>query len=288
MNLKNRPMAALLFEDASRTISQESLQARAPSVFAGGKAGRCSSKYLYIPTISIVERLAERGWLPTSVIEQKVRTEDRKGFQKHMLRFRHFENGVPGLRVGDSFVDMILTNAHDGTSSYVLDAGIYRPICRNGLIVSQAHFGQVRFKHQGFDPKQVIEASYRVIESVPQIGGNVEHMQETKLSFQEQQAFATAAGELRFGDEKTRPDSILKINRSEDQQNDLWTTYNRVQENLIEKGGVSRPPSQWDDENGVTHVRRNSSRAVKGIDENARLNKALWTLAEKMRELKAA
>jgi hypothetical protein len=33
--------------------------------------------------------MAEEGWLPVSAQEQVVRSDSRKGFQKHMVRFAH-------------------------------------------------------------------------------------------------------------------------------------------------------------------------------------------------------
>jgi len=57
---------------------------------------------------------------------------------------------------------------------------------------------------------------------------------------------------------------------------DLWTTFNTVQENLI-RGGLRGRTAKGN---------RTSTRAVKGVSENVRLNKALWTLAEKMAQLK--
>ncbi|MFM9755269.1 DUF932 domain-containing protein, partial [Streptomyces turgidiscabies] len=62
-----------------------------------------------------------------------------------------------------------------------------------------------------------------------------------------------------------------------DRKNDLWAVFNRVQENLV-KGGL----------NGRTANGRNQrTRPVQGIDQNLRLNRALWLLAEGMRQLKA-
>jgi hypothetical protein len=65
--------------------------------------------------------------------------------------------------------------------------------------------------------------------------------------------------------------------------NDLWKTFNRAQENVIAGGlsGLKR------DENG-RRVRRVSTREIKGINGNVNLNRALWTLAEKMAALKGA
>lgn len=70
---------------------------------------------------------------------------------------------------------------------------------------------------------------------------------------------------------------LLAPRRWDDRKNDLWAVFNRVQENLV-KGGL----------NGRTANGRNQrTRPVQGIDQNLRLNRALWLLAEGMRQLKA-
>ncbi|NRE31720.1 DUF932 domain-containing protein [Burkholderia pseudomallei] len=58
---------------------------------------------------------------------------------------------------------------------------------------------------------------------------------------------------------------------------DLWSVFNRTQENLI-KGGLSARAA-----NG----RRQTTRPVQGIDNGIRLNRALWLLADGLRQLKA-
>lgn len=65
---------------------------------------------------------------------------------------------------------------------------------------------------------------------------------------------------------------ILSPRRWQDESNDLWTTYQRIQENLI-KGGLSGRSAKG----GRTHTR-----AVRGIDGDVKLNRALWVMAEAM------
>lgn len=72
-------------------------------------------------------------------------------------------------------------------------------------------------------------------------------------------------------------DQLLTARRFDDRPNDIWTTLSRVQENMI-KGGL-----QGRSQSG----RRTMTRAVTGIDENVKINRALWVLAEEMRKLKA-
>lgn len=77
------------------------------------------------------------------------------------------------------------------------------------------------------------------------------------------------------------PEQLLIPRRFDDRANDLWTTFNVAQENVIKGGlrGVQR------DEEGM-RVRRIKTRSVNGIDQDIKLNKALWLLAEKMAALK--
>jgi hypothetical protein len=66
----------------------------------------------------------------------------------------------------------------------------------------------------------------------------------------------------------------------------LWGVFNVVQENTVrggQKGWVDRKDAQ-----GRVQTRRASVRGVEGIDGNRDLNRALWTLAEEMANIKTA
>ncbi|WP_186153310.1 DUF932 domain-containing protein, partial [Burkholderia gladioli] len=65
---------------------------------------------------------------------------------------------------------------------------------------------------------------------------------------------------------------VLRARRSEDAGDDLWTTFNRVQESLTQGGMRGRSPAG----------RRIKTRPITGIDQDIRLNRALWMLAEAM------
>lgn len=89
-----------------------------------------------------------------------------------------------------------------------------------------------------------------------------------------QLALAEAALSYRFeeGHQPVSPQQLLRPRRREDLSDDLWTTYQRVQENLI-KGGLCGQNRQG---------QRIHTRAIKGIDSDVKLNRALWVMAEKM------
>jgi hypothetical protein len=62
---------------------------------------------------------------------------------------------------------------------------------------------------------------------------------------------------------------------------------NVVQENVI-KGGLHGFQQSIDKQTGRKTARRVTTREVKGIDQDVKLNRAMWMLAERMAELKAA
>src|SRR5437762_14383868 len=69
-------------------LDDSTLRTQAPSIFALGPMHGVSSRYTFVPTARIVDGLREQNWVPVEVEEQKIRNEARRGFQKHLLRFR--------------------------------------------------------------------------------------------------------------------------------------------------------------------------------------------------------
>jgi hypothetical protein len=141
----------------------------------------------------------------------------------------------------------------------------------------------IRIPHKGNIQDQVIEGAFRVLDSFTEVQEQATGMKVLQLGQDEQRAFAEAALALRFDDsttDKPAPVTANQLNtarRVEDLGDSLWTTFQRVQENVI-RGGLSGRTS-----NG----RRLQTRAVGGIDRSLSLNRALWTLAEEMRKIKA-
>jgi len=61
-----------------------------------------------------------------------------------------------------------------------------------------------------------------------------------------------------------------------------------VQENTIKGGLTARQPDTFNERGRRERGRLVSTRQVKGIDQDVKLNRALWQLAERMAELKGA
>ncbi len=260
-------------------IDNHQLRALAPSVFAGNAHAKVSDRYSFIPTIDVVNGLRGEGWAPVFAEEQRIRHSDRQGFQKHLIRFARVDDLA---RTQAERPELVLINSHDRSSAYNLHAGVFRFVCSNGMILADSVFARISITHLNFEPAKVIEASFEVVREMPAIADLLEGYKARQLTTVERQAFGEAALILKYDSLEKAPvgaEKILAHRRSEDARPTLWNVLNVVQENMMDGGqreyGRRRP----------SNPRRffGKTRPVKGLDENVRLNKALWHLAESLR-----
>jgi hypothetical protein len=261
-------------------LTDDTLRAYAPSIFAEDKHASRSERYAYIPTIHVLNGLRKEGFLPFYVAQSRTRHEDRRDFTKHLLRLRHV-NHIHALAVGTEFPEISLLNSHDGTSSYQMDAGIYRLVCSNGLVVDAGDVQSIKVPHKGNVQDLVIDAAYEIVDSFPVVQEKMRTMKPTSLLPAIQEAFAEEAIQLRYdeqdenGQSKPAPITaapVLTPKRSADAGNDAWAVFNRTQEHLV-RGGLSGT---------AAHGRRQRTRPVTSIGENVKLNKALFRLADRV------
>src|SRR5260370_12817347 len=252
-------------------ISDEELHQLAPSIFASQPVEGVSDRYSFLPTSSILTGMRENGWVPVRADQQSVRTEPRLGFQHHLIRFASLEH-LDTWEKNQVRPEVVLLNSHDKSSAYQLHCGLFRIVCLNGMVVSDGTFARISIKHSGFNPDLVIEASFDVLEAVPQIMDKVKLFQDRILTDAERLALATGAATYRWEDPNkapVNPSMLLNPRRYGDGEKDLWTTLNTVQENVI-RGGQRDYSRRRPDGSRIP-----KSRAVKGIEHDMELNKAL-------------
>ena len=264
-------------------LDNDDLRAAVPSIFAETAHESRSERFVTIPTINVLEGLRKEGFEAFSAAQSRTRDESKRDFTKHMVRMRH--RGITN-ESGQAF-EIVLVNANDGTSAYHMVPGFFRFVCANGMIAGET-FETVKVRHSGNAVDDVIEGAYRVLDDAPRITDQVAQWRGITLSDPERMILAESAHVLRFGDDATAdsvpaaPEQLIRPRRHADNSRDLWATFNVVQENVI-RGGIH---GRVTDSNGR---RRNATtREIKGIGQVQNLNRALWTLAERMAELKAA
>jgi hypothetical protein len=257
-----------------RPLQNSEIATVAPSVLATAPHDSRGERYAFIPTIQVLDGLRKEGFQPYEVRQTLVRKPGKRDFTKHMVRLRPVnEVGTQREEAGE----IILINSHDGSSSYQLMAGFFRFVCSNGLIAGDV-CEDIRVRHTGKVVDDVIEGSFRVLDNLQLAEERIDTYKSITLAPEEQLLLANSAIDLRWGEGNNPVSnrSVLAARRYQDDKPDLWTTFNRIQENLIDGGLRGR----------TTTNRRMTTRPVGGVNENVKLNRALWSLADGMAKLK--
>lgn len=294
--ITTRGGGVIIRSSAPEGLSLEEIAARAPSVFAEAPHESRSARYVFTDTRDVLRGLISEGFTIAEVRQGGSRIAGKAEFTKHAIRMNAPASGAIVTHNGDkSLPQVILRNSHDGTSSYQLRSGWWRFACLNGLVIGD-DFEDFRVGHVRGAPEKIIDAAFRVVNQFPEIAENVREMSALALTRDEQVVFAQAAAQLRWtpakdeatGETKAPPVEavrLLEARRAADNGSDLWQVMNRTQENLIRGGQRYRHEGE---RNGRRTVSRRTVGAVNSIEQDSAINRALWTLAQGMRDLKAA
>lgn len=236
----------------------------APSVFTTDKAPHLTDKYVQTPTSRVVEDLMSLGWQVTKA--QEVKARKGKGYQKHLIVFRNPDIMITGKNGDDAFPQILLTNSHDGKAAFNFRVGIFRLVCSNGLVVSDADFNNVSIRHINYTFETLQSKINEVIAKLPGLVQKINTFKAKELTENAMKEFAVRAAALRTKS-SINIDALLAPTRNEDAGNDLWAVFNRVQEKLI-NGGFS-----------YGHKNR-KSRSIKNFQQDIKLNEELFELAE--------
>ncbi|HEY6642882.1 DUF932 domain-containing protein [Povalibacter sp.] len=252
----------------TRALSMEDVRERAPAVFASSPHARMSGRYTFIQTERVLSGLMQAGFVAVDARQARSRRGDVLHV-RHLVRLRRQTETV---EIDGSVPEVLFLNSHDGSSAYELRVGLFRFVCTNGLIVSTEMCPAIRVPHRRDVVDEAIAGAIQLSSRFDELGRAVERMQRRVLREEEQVSFAERALVLRFGGLEgagLAPSAVLMPRRPEDAGNDLWRTFNRVQENVL-RGGLSRRSSSG---------RLVRTRRIQSIKEDVRLNGALWDAA---------
>ncbi|MDK2069871.1 DUF932 domain-containing protein [Aliarcobacter butzleri] len=261
-----------------KPLSNDELLKFAPSIFSENPIEGVSDKYAFVPTFKLLDTFRNAGYYPINAGESKVRDEASEGYQKHIIQFRSLENLLrPNAK--DEYEDIVLTNSHNRTSSFIVDLAVFRIVCSNMLVVPSKSFVRTSIVHVGFTEQKVKDAIKEVTSYMPKIKEEVAKFKSIYLTSAEEQMLANAAIDIRF-DTNTHyieANELLKVNYEEDYVPTLWSAYNRIQEAMI-RGGVKM-------KNLVTG-KNFTSKAINGIDATIKFNKELFEIVQNVALLK--
>ena len=154
-------------------LSLDTIRNQAPAVFSTTPSPKMSQKYTFVPTIEILENFDREGW--------KVYSAKQLGggqFSSHEIRLRNGE--LP--QVGDSLVEAVIRNSHNGMSTFSVSAGLFRLVCSNGLTVPTSVADAITVKHMKVDMGAVRMITDEFAERLPLIQRSVGRMETTNLN----------------------------------------------------------------------------------------------------------
>ena len=213
---------------------------------------RIKQKEFYIPTLDVVTKLQNEGWQLNGVAEQRGR--NRK-IDSNYVQLQHPDFAIQNNKGKDeAFTSITLSNSCNGSSPLQMDLGTYRLVCSNGLIAFDG-FEKNKIKHTEVNYRDLDRLVASMDGKANQLITEVNEMKHTGLSIEDMRKLARNAASLRYDDlSLINIDDLFAVSRVEDESNDLWTVFNRIQENL-------------------THD-------ITNMKEDIKLNQQLFSLAE--------
>jgi hypothetical protein len=255
-------------------LTKDQIREIAPSVFTQKADKRSTSKhYVHIPTETVIDDMAQLGW---GVVDAKqVKARKNAGYQKHMVVFGNDDITITG-KDGDTVMPRILmTNSHDGKNSFQFQAGLYRLVCSNGLVIADAEFANMKIRHMGYDLAELKTVIQEIVEKLPLTVECMNKLKAKQLSENEQIEFAKKALATRLDEKqisKYTSDDIVELlnpTREEDKGNDMWSVYNVIQEKIVH--------GMFDVYGVRGKVRK--ARKIKNFKQDTQVNQELYQLA---------
>ena len=261
-------------------LTNSELISKIPMAFATEPTAPMSDRYVFIPTATIIEDMANLGWKPVLATGKGKRANAKRKSSYHLIAF---ENDNPLYQIMnedgnlEAKVRIIVTNSHDGTSSFGFHIGIFRLICENGLVISTKTFSEIRVRHIHYNFEELRKVVATTTEQIPNEIAAFNAMRQREMSAEESAELAVNAIKIRKGmeltdtltvDEETVAD-LLEPKRTEDEGKDLWSIYNVLQEKII-KGGTTL---------AVDGKKPRKMRGIKSAIKDLSINKRLFETA---------
>ena len=284
----------LIFSRSSTNgeLSADRMNYLAPAIFADSVKDSLSPRYAQLRTADVLPVLADHGFVPVQAAQKRSRKTSAEHTQ-HMVAFAHRDSLIDTYNADAQRGEIILYNSHDGTGSIKLFAGAYRFICSNGIVAGDGY--QSRLYHNQANVNSFELMLTNTVKRLPVLLEQIEKMRGVQLTRDAQREMATQSALTRW---KWTPEfaedavikgsfatghtvsSLLAVNRFADYQEDAWTVFNRIQENVIRGGAMIK---SFSERNADGAYRK--SRAVNSVAENVRVNRELWDIAENICEI---
>lgn len=186
----------------------------------------------YINTLELIKNFQDEGWALHSVKE--IRGKNRK-ISSHYVKMMNNKYIIKDDKNGTECKgSLIISNSCKGNTPAMLDFGVHRKVCSNGLYALDKDFSH-KINH---NEKNRINLE-PIMQSINNKFNNhiqrFETLKSKQISLSDSKDLAFTAAKLVYTDDQLKDiniDDLLRVNRDEDKGDNLWLVYNRIQENL--------------------------------------------------------
>lgn len=225
---------------------------------------RIKSKEYQIETLDAIEGFQKEGWKIDGAYEQRGRD---KRISSHMIKMQHPDFNIKNAKnQTEAIATLNLSNSCNGSKPLEMDLGALRQVCSNGLI-SHTKYSSEKATHTQKGYYSLPQIMGKLNSRISDVMNEFNKLKTVKLSPSEAMDLAIAAVESRFGKGSgIEASQLLNVVRSEDEGNDLWSVYNRIQENVTQSDRIYNP----------------EGKLITGIDNpfvDTKVNKELFQLA---------
>ena len=265
-------------------LSLEEIKEIAPSVFTTNGSKDTSDKYTHIPTDRVIRDLELLGWKVADVKEVSARKDTTIGYQKHLVVFRNDDVVITGEDGDTVYPQILLTNSHDGKNAFKFQAGLFRMICENGLVIADESFEDYSIRHMGYDFESLQSLIKEMVANLDVTVESMNKMKKIELDENQQLELAKKLLEVRLeGTGNTydsyQPSDINRSQRKEDNGTDLWSVFNRQQENIIEGNFKYFNEKRYSTMVPNLHFVGRQARPIKNFKQDMDVNKKMFAAA---------
>lgn len=192
---------------------------------------RIKQKEFYIPTLDVVTKLQDEGWRLNGVVEQ--RGKNRK-ISSNYVQLQHPDFAIQNKQgKHEAFTSITLSNSCNGNRPLQMSLGMFRQVCTNGLVRFDQHAETEKIRHIEVNARDFDRFVVSMNSKANKLLTEVNEMKHKGLSIEDMRKLAREAASLRYSNlDNINIDDLFAVNRVEDESNDLWTVFNRIQENL--------------------------------------------------------
>lgn len=246
-----------------------------------------SDRYSLIETGKVIEQLQGAGFVGKLIQEE--RSRKYKGYGTHLVAFDH-----PDIRFKNQGIDkevqprLLFRNSYHGRTTASAFFGLFRLVCKNGLMMLTQVSQSFQLKHIDLKPTEIdaLVASMKTGFN-SEVVEKIQRLMETEWTENQQIEFARLAMNERF---RANPSyqggdylKLLTVTRPEDKGDSGWAVLNRVQENIglnFRESPIEVKYSlRGSDENGNSVLKERTVSKLTNIQEVMYLNDFLLNKA---------